>query len=142
MLSKSNLPGERRGEERRGEERRGEERRRPPSSWAGDWWVEEDLAGGGEWVHLVESEEVGQECERQGGWKSVQGREGTGAGQREGWRLCLGCVCTCGSVGEVCMCVNVHMRSRGRAVTDDDRIWSVAMRWTAHLARGESPGIT
>ena len=54
--------------------------------------------GGGDWLHLVEYEEAGQGCREQWGWKSVQGREGTGAGQREGRRLSLGCVCVCGSV--------------------------------------------
>lgn len=89
----------------------GEEWRRLLSSWAGDWWVDEDQAGGAEWVHWVESEEVGQGCGRQWGWKNVRGREDIGAGPSEAWRRCLGCVHTCDSV-----CVGMHMCKRTHEV--------------------------
>lgn len=64
------------------------------------------------------------------------------AGEKAGDYVWVMCILVVVWGGYACVYTCVHMRSRGRAVTDNDCIWSVAMRWTAHLARGESPGIT
>lgn len=91
--------------------------------------------GGAEWVHWLSLEEVGQ------GWKAVMeecpGEGGYRAKQSEAWETMLG---LCGAQDRcyMCICVNVYMRFRGRAVKQTMTGSHVAeVRWTAHLARGE-----